>query len=169
MFYKVWTHISQIDQNKQRFVRVFLFMHTRIKWCVHVHNNQHYRWISVCSGASMGATLTRRHNTGLEYILSLMWSKTMQWEKMSKYGEYLSATVAVRVPIVGRWKLAGISGKYPQVSGVSIPQISSYIHVTPHLWARGTLNSVTCQYPDILIREDLKCSMFIDLRAPHRD
>ena len=84
-------------------------------------------------------------------------------------GEYLSATVAVRVPIVGRWKLAGISGKYPQVSGVSIPQISSYIHVTPHLCARGTLNSVACQYPDILILEDLKCSMFIDLGAPRTD
>ena len=67
----------------------------------------------------------------------------------------------MRLPIVGRWKLPGISGKYPRVSGVSIPQISSYIHVTPHLCARGTLNSVTCQYPDIITHEDLKWSMFI--------
>ena len=45
------------------------------------------------------------------------------------------------------WKLPGIGGEYPQVSGVSIPQISSYIHVTPHLCGRGTLNSVTYQIP----------------------
>ena len=65
--------------------------------------------------------------------------------------------------------MAGISGKYPQVSGVSIPQISSYIHVTPHLCARGALNSVTQQYPDILIDEDLKYSLDINYKSPtHR-
>ena len=56
------------------------------------------------------------------------------------------ASEVLRCPLWGS-ELPGISGKYPRVSGVSIPQISSYIHVTPHLCGRGTLNSVTYQIP----------------------
>ena len=51
------------------------------------------------------------------------------------------APVRCHVAHCGGWKLPGISGEYPQVSGVSIPQISSYIHVTPpYMCVRGVLN-----------------------------
>ena len=58
-------------------------------------------------------------------------------------GRQLAGEGASEVPCcpLWGWKLPGISGKYPQVSGVSIPQISSYIHVTPpYMCVRGALN-----------------------------
>ena len=154
---KVWAQkkfflnfVADWERISKNWVKLHVFCICTCTSSVHVHNNQHYRWISVCSGASMGATLTLTPQYSLlEYIFSSMWRQN---NALRENGEIRGNTwaqqyekVPARLPIVGRWKLPGISGKYPQVSGESIPQISSYIHVTPHLCARGTLNSVTCQ------------------------
>ena len=119
----------------------------------HVVHNQHYRWISGCSGASMCATLTQEQQyiSGIHFELNVK-QNNARWEKMQNVlmlGNIWvvgGASEVLRCPLWGS-ELPGISGKYPRVSGVSIPQISSYIHVTPHLCGRGTLNSVTYQIP----------------------